>query len=216
MITIICLNDATLTWEYALNDLMEMQNSNLGTFRWSNHLSVEELLNVGNTLQETSAVSFEELHLHLPDRFTTIASSKAVPRQLASHFPVIIVSNEQHSFLINLYQLTFDYPELNSLFEIKEPVSEEPVDPGPQAKKLPSRNGGRKSFITLIPGLAEEVTRFIKSQGFKAQERRRFNWRHPHTYHGQISLVEGTRNKCTVYSLSIQTCEKGNPRCITI
>ena len=136
-------------------------------------MSVEELLNVGNTLQETSAVSFEELHVHLPDRFTTIASSKAVPRQLASHFPVIIVPNKQHSFLINLYRLTFDYPELNALFEIKESVSEEPVDPGPQAEQLPSRNGGRKSFTTLIPGLAEEVTRFIKSQGFKAQERRR-------------------------------------------
>ena len=127
--------------------------------------------------------------------------SKAVPRRLASHFPVIIVPNKQHSFLINLYQLTFNYPELNSLFEIKEPVSEEPVDPGPQAEKLPSQNGGRKSFTTLLywqkklrGSSNHRVSKPRKDVEKKLSPHAAFQLETSAHVHGQISLVEGTRN----------------------
>ena len=115
------LNASELTWEIALNNFVEMGNGNLLSLFGNCYLTLNELMHVGELLQDTSALSFEDLSRYLPDQFTNqnLSVKSIFNNQIRSHFPVLIVSKRNRSYII-IYQLNFEFPDLDTLFKNSE------------------------------------------------------------------------------------------------
>ena len=151
-----------------MNNLVEMHNGNLTSLTGE---SLDELIDVGQMLEEASAVSFEELSLFLPERFNnnTKSMKSIFNLKLPFQFPIFLLFNRNRSFIVNLYQLAFDYPDLDSLFDsCGQPPTHEIPPEAPRQERKPSNKGVRKPLTTLIPGLAEEITCFYKITRFQS------------------------------------------------
>ena len=168
-VKITCLNASDLNWEIALNNLVEMGNGNLLSRSGNCYLTLNELMRVGEILQDTSALSFDDLSHYLPDQFINqnLSIKSIFNNQIRSHFKVLIVSKRIWSYIINIYQLSFEV-DLDTLFENSE-INHSDVTNAPHKELKPSDKGGRKSLTSLIPGLVGKITNFIKSQEFKVQ-----------------------------------------------
>ena len=57
------LNASELTWEIALNNFVEMGNGNLLSLFGNCYLTLNELMHVGELLQDTTALSFGSVSL---------------------------------------------------------------------------------------------------------------------------------------------------------
>lgn len=73
---------------------------------------------------------------------------------------------------MNIYLLSFEYPDLDTLFE-NSALNHSDVTSAPYEEVKLSNKGGRKSLTLLIKGLVEKITNLIKSQGFKAKAKSR-------------------------------------------
>lgn len=93
-VKITCLNASDLNWEIALNNLVEMGNGNLLSRSGNCYLTLNELMRVGEILQDTSALSFDDLSHYLPDQFINqnLSIKSIFNNQIRSHFKVLIVS----------------------------------------------------------------------------------------------------------------------------
>ena len=58
-VKITCLNSSDLTWEIALNNLVEMQNGNLSSLLGNCNLNLNELMHIEKLLEDTSVLPFE-------------------------------------------------------------------------------------------------------------------------------------------------------------
>ena len=140
------------------------------------------MIGIATLLKDSSAVNAEELRFYLPVRY-----KKAIPftvmNQLIIHLPIMYVSNKSQQdnnmkrgeFIINLHQLDFNCTELNEIFR----VDNEDQNPNPnmstnvEEKPKKGKDGHRKGIDHLFPSIPDVATEFIKSQGFRARERRR-------------------------------------------
>ena len=67
------------------------------------------------------------------------------------------------SYIVKIYQLSFQYSYLENLFENSE-INHSELTNAPQREVKPSNKCNRKSLTPLAPGLVTEITSFVKSQ----------------------------------------------------
>ena len=111
-----------------------------------------------------------DLSHYLPDQFTNqnLSVKSIFNNQIRSYFPVLIVSKRNRSYIINIYQLNFEFPDLDTLFKNSE-INHSDVTNASHKELKPSNKGGTKSLTSRIPGLAGKLANCIKSQKFKVQ-----------------------------------------------
>ena len=150
-----------------------MPNGSLYSFSGNFYLILNELIHVGKLLHDASAVLFEKLSLYLPTQFTNqnLSTKSIFNNQIPSHLPVLTGFKRNRSYIVKIYQLSFQYSYLENLFENSE-INHSDVTNASQREVKPSNKCNRKSLTPLAPGLVKEITSFIKSQEFKAQARR--------------------------------------------
>ena len=172
-VKLICRNDCSLTWSFALDILTEIENGNSFGDKRENRkfLAISELIEISNLLKDSSAVSEQELLFYIPSRL--IKEVDSVLEQLCTHLPVFILRNDKHRYVINMYQLGFDSDELNAIFGVKPEKESVPEPKEGECSKGKGRCGGRKSVLSKFPTIPDVATEFIKSSGFKANERSR-------------------------------------------
>ena len=93
-VKLICRNDCSLTWSFALDILTEIENGN-------SFLAISELIEISNLLKDSSAVSEQELLFYIPLRL--IKEVDSVLEQLCTHLPVFILRNDKHRFFFFSY-----------------------------------------------------------------------------------------------------------------
>ena len=168
---ITCFNNSSLSWESAFEILIEIEN---GNSEWAGRddkcFSISELISLGNLLQDCTAIFDSEFALYVPKRLNSKIST--IITQIAVHFPVLVLNKADCQYIVNMHQIDFNDAELDSIFLLDDDERKlsEPIQEG--ARNV-GRNGGRKSILEVFPDIPVIATEYIKSCGFKVQERRR-------------------------------------------
>ena len=106
----------------------------------------------------------------MPSRFKDLS---IVTNQLLSHLPLLLVKKPNCQYLVNMYQVDLNNPELDSIFQSTKSNDSVPVATV-QKEKGKGRNGRRIPILQKFQDILHHVAKaFIKASGFKAQEKRR-------------------------------------------
>ena len=169
---ITCFNNNSLSWESAFEVLIEIEN---GNSEWEGQedkcLSISELINLGNLIKDCTAISESELAFYVPNRLS--AKISTIITQVAVHFPVMILNKTEFKYIVNMHQIDFNDDELDRIFLFDEVKENVPVAKQGESSRNVGHHGGRKSILEKFPDIPFIATEYIKSCGFKAQERRR-------------------------------------------
>ena len=154
----------TGSWEAAICYLIELENDNIVLKKNANYLKSNELSSLATLLIDSTAVSLEELKLYLPERYKTY-----IPKTVVKQ--IIMQSKDQ--FLVNVHQIDFHCKELNEIFETQ--LEDDRCDLIKQSTDncQKGKSGGRRGIENIFPSIPNVATEFIKSHGFRAQERKR-------------------------------------------
>ena len=93
-------------------------------------------------LMETTAVSFQELALYFPEGFKHRLKTSAFNKQISAHFSVFVINNGKSYFFVNMYQLSFDYPHIDTLLNI--PIVPKKCGEKRTEKSTKAQNVGRE------------------------------------------------------------------------
>ena len=185
MAKLFCMNSSALSWEDAMYPLIELQNGGEKFKMPAALLTVEEAISIGTLLEDTMAVSTEELRMYLPRRYRDkVENMEPLIKQLLMCFPLLLLTKGSEQYLVNMQQLDFNCSELDELFGVKHSEQEsqedlvgslENANSGNEIKtqQKRGRSGGRPSVISKFPEIPTVATEFIKLNGYQAQERRR-------------------------------------------
>ena len=171
-VNISCNNNCSLSWESAIETIStKIEKSN--TSRWNRllhkFLSISELIQLANLPRASTAVSMGELLFYVPSRFKDLS---IIANQLLSHLPLLLVKKLNSQYLINMHEVELGNPKLDSAFQIPKSNDSIPIATV-QKEKGKGRNGGRIPILQRFPDVSHVATEFIKTSGFKAQEKRR-------------------------------------------
>ena len=185
MVKLFCMNSSALSWEDAMYPLIELQNGGEKFKMPAALLTVEEATSIATLLEDTMAVSTEELRMYLPRRYRDkVENMEPLIKQLLMCFPLLLLTKGSEQYLVNMQQLDFNCSELDELFGVKHSEQEsqedqvgslENANSGNEIKtqQKRGRSGGRPSVISKFPKIPTVATEFIKLNGYQAQERRR-------------------------------------------
>ena len=95
-----------------------------------------------------------------------------VANQLISHLPLSLVKQPNCQYLVNMHQVELNNPKLDSIFQSSKNNDSVPIATV-QKEKGKGRNDGRIFVLQKFPDIPHVATEFIKTSGFKAQEKRR-------------------------------------------
>jgi hypothetical protein len=176
-------NDCGLSWEHSITDLDD------DVFD-AGSLTKGELLTFGNIIRSKGTVTvrilLSESNMDLTRSY--LFDHKLLVNEILSNFPVLAVTYQRESLLVDLHSLSVDgewfkklcYPDsvLEAVdFHLKdktENVNHLNEKEKPRERRKPSGNKpGRKRTYFHWPQLIPETLKFIKSNSFSAQERRR-------------------------------------------
>ena len=145
-------NNCSLSWESAIETLIEIENSN--TSRWNRLLhkllSISELIQLANLLRDSTAVSMDELLFYVPSRFKDLS---IVANQLLSHLPLLLVKKPNCQYLVNMHQVELNNPELDSIFQSTKSNDSVPIATVKKRKERAEMAAGYpfyKNFRTFL------------------------------------------------------------------
>ena len=108
MAKLFCMNSSALSWEDAIVPLIELQNGREKFKMPAALLTVEEAISIGTLLEDTMAVSTEELRMYLPRRYRDkVKNMEALIKQLLMCFPILLLKKGSEQYLVNMQQLDF-------------------------------------------------------------------------------------------------------------
>jgi hypothetical protein len=176
-------NDCGLSWEHSITDL---DNDVFD----AGHLNKEELLTFGNIIRSKGTVTVQSLisdsNIDLSRAY--LFDHDLLVNEILSNFPVLVVKFKGESLLVDLHSLSvngkwfenFCYPGSvleavdSHLKDKTENINHLNAKDKPRERRIPSGNkSGRKRMYTQWPQLIPETLKFIKSNSFSAQDRRR-------------------------------------------
>ena len=114
-----CSNDCCLSWDSALELLVEMESVVAGSCkqRHDKFLSISELISLANLLKDSTAVSEKELAFSVPSRLQPEKCVFNVITKLVAHLQLMLLNRPESHYIVNMHQIGFDSEELDSLFK---------------------------------------------------------------------------------------------------
>ena len=151
-----------------------MENGVAGSWKQCHDkfLSISKFMSLANLLKDSTVVSEKELAFYIPSRLQSEKCLFNVITQLVADLPLMLLNRPESCYIVNIHQTVFDCEELDSLF--KNCADGKAI---PEAKQPTEKNrggkGSRKFILDCFPDIPDIATKFIKANGFKAQEKRR-------------------------------------------
>ena len=168
--TCFCKNNCNLSWEIAIDNILEMQNSG----EKAGSMDFDKLINVASFLKNEVALYAEELLVTKETECDTILK----------FLPVMVVCRGERIVFINLHELvmtpgcleTFlvsSDADLNKdVVEEMQKENEGNISEGQESVKK-RRMGGQPSIVSKFPEIVNIAADFVKINGYAAEARRR-------------------------------------------
>lgn len=180
-----CLNGTDLSWQEALDNIIEQENAAVKNAGPLNYTSLREVWGI---MSESLLLTLEEIYqfLALDSEIVSLSELKC---QLLKVLPVLAVSHAgKCPCIINLHEMVLTPGAFDTILKLDK--DDPSLSPPPsfktsedqlnsQDKQLPQelrpsdKRGGRPSIVDKFPGIVTCATEFIKQHGFRAHQRRR-------------------------------------------
>ena len=164
-----CFNSSSLSWDVALSNFRD----NLEQMETQCPIDTTSLWDLAYLLESSSIIptSAIEDHLQHPCNIMLI-------QILLKLLPLLYIKTpDKKEYLINLMQTDTDCHEIDRLLSPNEEKRPEPVCTQVVTSDTPKRKlshkGSPPSLVSKFPTIPTVATEFMKTNGFKAQEKRR-------------------------------------------
>ena len=168
--TCFCKNNCNLTWETAIDNILEMQNSG----EKAGSMDIDKLINVSSFLKNEVALYAEELLVTKETECDTILK----------FLPVMVVCRGDRIVFINLHELVLtpgcleaflvssDADSNKDVVEEMQKENEGNISEGQESVKKRGM-GGQPSIVSKFPEIVNIAADFVKLNGYAAEARRR-------------------------------------------